>query len=370
MSEAIVQRNYGIDLLRIVSMFMVVVLHVLGQGGVLDHAALRSTNYNIAWFLEIACYCAVNCYALISGYVSVNTKFSYHRIIPIWLTVFFYTSLITLYYSIAVSGLVGKKLWLNAICPVTTKQYWYFTAYICLFMAMPLLNFVVNKIEQTDFKKIIISIIVLFSFVPTFARMDLFNTDGGGSALWLMALYLVGAYIKKYSFGLNVKGRWYLLIYLICITLTWGSNYFINYNHFVNQNFKTYGFTLIDYTSPTILIAGISLLLFFSKLNIKNFWSKTLIKTFAPLSFSVYIIHVNPLIFTHMLYIKFIKYAKYTPIKLVISVLLTALVIYLACSLLDFIRIQIFRLLRVNNWSHCVVSTINKIKNREKQNER
>lgn len=29
------QRNSGIDLLRMVSMFMVVVLHVLGQGGIL-----------------------------------------------------------------------------------------------------------------------------------------------------------------------------------------------------------------------------------------------------------------------------------------------------------------------------------------------
>ena len=28
-------RNYGIDLLRIVSMFMVVLLHTLGQGGIL-----------------------------------------------------------------------------------------------------------------------------------------------------------------------------------------------------------------------------------------------------------------------------------------------------------------------------------------------
>ena len=29
------KRNYGIDLLRLVAMFLVVVLHVLGQGGVL-----------------------------------------------------------------------------------------------------------------------------------------------------------------------------------------------------------------------------------------------------------------------------------------------------------------------------------------------
>lgn len=34
--SAMEERNYGIDLLRIVSMMMVVLLHVLGQGGILD----------------------------------------------------------------------------------------------------------------------------------------------------------------------------------------------------------------------------------------------------------------------------------------------------------------------------------------------
>ncbi|MBQ5998579.1 MAG: hypothetical protein IJL70_03820 [Treponema sp.] len=31
------QRNYGIDLLRILAMYMVVVLHVLGCGGILEN---------------------------------------------------------------------------------------------------------------------------------------------------------------------------------------------------------------------------------------------------------------------------------------------------------------------------------------------
>jgi len=366
----VVKRNYGIDLLRIVSMFMVVVLHTLGQGGILGYTVWRSTNYNISWFLEIACFCAVNCYALISGYVSVNTKFSYKRLFPIWLTVVFYTSIITLYYSITIYDLVGKQLWLNAFCPITTNQYWYFTDYFCLFMAIPILNLIVNKLDKSSFQKLIITIVVLFSIIPTFARIDLFNTSGGYSAIWLMALYLIGAYIKKYSFGVNLNGRWYLLIYLSCITLTWGSNILINYYYFTIPKFNSYDFTLINYTSPTILVAGISLLLFFRKLRIRNILNRGLIKTFAPLSFSVYIIHTNPLIWTRFLYIKFIEYAQYSPIKLISYVLITTFIIYLICSLIDFVRLQIFKLLKVNNWCNYAISITNKIKNRENQNER
>ena len=73
-------RNFGIDLLIIISMPMVVILHVLGQGGVLESTKLFSPNYMITWFLEIAAYCAVNCYALISGYVGYESKHKFSNL--------------------------------------------------------------------------------------------------------------------------------------------------------------------------------------------------------------------------------------------------------------------------------------------------
>lgn len=67
------ERNYGIDLLRIVTMFMIVNLHVYWYGEILWSNKLYffSVKYNIVWLLEIICYVAVNCYALISGFVGI-----------------------------------------------------------------------------------------------------------------------------------------------------------------------------------------------------------------------------------------------------------------------------------------------------------
>ena len=67
-------RNYGIDLLRIISMVMIQILHILGNGGILNASIGAPVRNNVAWFLEIASYCAVNCYALISGYVGYGRK--------------------------------------------------------------------------------------------------------------------------------------------------------------------------------------------------------------------------------------------------------------------------------------------------------
>lgn len=63
------ERESGIEILRMTSMLMVVTLHVLGAGGILDTVEPLSLNYAVCWFLEIANYGAVNCFGLISGYV-------------------------------------------------------------------------------------------------------------------------------------------------------------------------------------------------------------------------------------------------------------------------------------------------------------
>lgn len=85
------ERNYGIDLLRIVSMLMVVTLHILKRNLLYNKdVEIFSMKYNILWILEIMSYCAVNCYALISGFVGVKSKFKYSNILILWLQVVFY----------------------------------------------------------------------------------------------------------------------------------------------------------------------------------------------------------------------------------------------------------------------------------------
>lgn len=65
-------RNYGIDFLRMISMIMIVMLHTLGHGGILRSVSFLSVHYQIAWLLEVIAFGAVNTYAMISGFVSVD----------------------------------------------------------------------------------------------------------------------------------------------------------------------------------------------------------------------------------------------------------------------------------------------------------
>ncbi len=52
-----------------------------GEGGNLDNSFLGTPNYAVSWYLELSAYCAVNCFALITGYVGVNVPYRISRFI-------------------------------------------------------------------------------------------------------------------------------------------------------------------------------------------------------------------------------------------------------------------------------------------------
>ena len=68
------EKNYGIDALRVLAMFMVTILHILTQGGILNASGRFTSQYEAGWLLQTMAFCAVNVYALISGYVWVYVQ--------------------------------------------------------------------------------------------------------------------------------------------------------------------------------------------------------------------------------------------------------------------------------------------------------
>lgn len=82
------QRLYGIDIARLTAMFMVVVLHNLGRGGVLDWT-MDSIGDAIYLALENYAIVAVNVFALISGYLSAGKPPRARSIFSVWGTACF-----------------------------------------------------------------------------------------------------------------------------------------------------------------------------------------------------------------------------------------------------------------------------------------
>ena len=350
------KRNYGIDLLRCVSMMLVVVLHVLGQGKILATVTPGTLNYNLAWFLETIAYCAVNCYALISGYVGIKARHKFRNITITWLQVAFYTVSISLLFLIFDPASIDSKGIISSFFPVMNRAYWYFTAYFALFFLIPILNAGINALNKNDAKKIVAAIIGVFSIIRLVLCFDIFDifilkepfiANNGYCVLWLILLYIVGGCIGKFDFWKTTKAWKVWVVFWSSILISWIFKIFIENPS--NKEIKDLVETdaLINYLSPTIIATAICLLVLFSRMGTLPKTIQKIVGFFAPSAFSVYIIHEN--IFFRKLFIdgKFSHYADMNAFKMLLCVLVTVLIIYISCSLIDRIRILLFKLVKV-----------------------
>ena len=339
------KRNYGVDALRMLAMFMVVVLHVLAQGGILQalNDAPLGINYEVAWFMEAMAFCAVNCFALISGYVGVETEFRWYKGLTLWLQVVFWTVVLLIIYAVATPYPVSIGQLCMAIFPVITQHYWYVTAYFATFLFIPYMNRLINSLEKKEMQLLGVIIVVGVSLIPTIAQSDLFALKGGYSFTWIVMMYLLGGIMKRLELGKSIKKRTLFVIYILAVLAAWGAKYILEWHPMepLSSNF------LYNYTSIAMLACAMSLLLLFAKLEIKSKAMLTVIRHAAPLAFGVYIIHTNQWVWNYWLSGRFSSFAEKTPAMLAVSVLIAALYIYVVCTLLEAVRAYIFKLLKV-----------------------
>ena len=351
------QRNWGIDLLRMTAMWMVVILHILNKGGVLAAAAPLSAGQGTARLLETAAYCAVNCYGLISGYVGVQRRFRYSGALALWLRVAFYTLGITAVFACLMPGSVNGDRVLRVFFPVLFRQYWYVTAYFGMCLFIPFFNLLLNRLSKGQLRLLALSIVLVFSVLPTLRQKDVFLTDNGYSVLWLSCLYLLGGILRLYGRQERKLLRW-AAVYLGCVLVTWLVKLAGDRLWMARTGHLCDKVLLTTYTSPTILLAAAALLLCFTGLRIGPGFGSFIEKA-SPLAFSVYLIHAHPLIWEHWLAGRFAFLADKPPILLASGVLGGAFAIYLVCSLADVLRAGLFRLFRVkaiSRWAEEAVS--------------
>ena len=335
------ERNYGIDLLRLVLMFMICILHVLGQGGILASSATGTAKYSVFWFMEIFAYCAVDAFALISGYTATDKPRKYEKLVNIWFQVFFYSFIITILFVIfgQAGNLQTKEIIKNAL-PITFEKYWYMTAYFLLFLAIPILNNYLFKLSEKAAKKAFIIFIVLFAGIGFMC--DSFKTIGGYSALWLIALYCIGLLGKKINIFDKQKSIILILVWLLCIFGTWYSYVYLNMEKFVN------------YISPTILLSGLIMVVLFKRIKLKG----NIISKLSPLALGIYLLQLNQVIWDNVLKDSFTYVLDKEILIGVLLVLFYASLIFIAGLLVELFRSKLAKMIKLEILSKKIVNLI------------
>lgn len=336
------KRNTGINLFKLFSMFMIALLHVMGMGGITGAAAGTSSYYPV-YLMQNAAFCAVNCYALVSGYLMLGKKIKPSRITELWFEVFFYSVGISAIMMIVYRDLFSARNIVYAVTPIISNQYWYMTSYFMMYLFIPMMN----KFADAANKKVFTATIVVILVLTTGSLMikkDGFRLNDGYSPIWLMIMYLVGAYMKKFNVGAKMKKWLALLLYVISSLCSF---ILCVFSKKLLKIMLGNDINYLSYTSPFVVLSAIFLFIFFSKL---KFGKKTekLINYITPAALGVYLIHTHPLVFNKLMKDIAMPLVNHGTAAMIFGSVAMALAVFIICIVIDLLRIQLFRLIRVN----------------------
>ena len=332
-------RSFGIDLLRSIAIFMVVVLHILKHSDALDTFQAGTLDHGVIWGMEAFAICAVNIFAIISGFLCSQQKFRISRIIRLWLEVLFYSVLFSLITGVIYHNFSYHNL-ISSFFPIVTKKYWYFTAYFMLMLLMPLFNNLIEAATKSTFRIFLFVLGVCFSLVHM--KYDVWEIEGGYSWIWLSYLYFVGAYLKKYTLSVMSKKK-LISIYISASILILCLYIFITY---IKEHF---GISIINahsvyfYNCPLAVLQALALFQIFRHISIKGKMA-VFIQYISSLSFGVYLSHSYFLSYFR----KYIVICDFPTYMFIPLTFLYALAIYLASCIVEALRLKIFKLFHID----------------------
>lgn len=370
-STAKAQRNPNIELLRIVSMLMILVLHYFNQGRALWDVAEGSLNYYLIWIVEAICYISVNCYMLISGYFLWKTKFKLNKLISFWLTGAFYSIILfALCIATNISEFSLKGL-CKAVFLISGRTNWYVTVYFALYCLLPLLNYAIQSMSKKELKMVIGATLILFSLIPTVLFFwDAFGVSDGYSLLWYINMYLIGAYLNRFcSDKIKSMKTSLFILGMFSILLLPLFKFSVEAMSTVVPAISGCSNILYKYNSIPVVIASLSMFCLFSRITIRKDKITRQINSVAKTTLGVFIIHTHFSLRDSLWVLLGSKAVMNSP-WLWLHLLVCIIIVFIFCSFIEFGRMYLFNCLKIENTINKISDKLQKIIDKERLAEK
>lgn len=320
--ETIRQRQSNIELLRIISIFFVLIGHafgvVLGLPGAHDIDTEPLTSF-LRILLGAVALGGVNIFVLISGWFGIHpskkglAKYIYQVAFLLW--------------GIYVAALLSGKADLNIDGIKTSlgiyEGYWFVMAYLGMYLLSPVLNAFSESATKRQFQTLLIAFYLFQCYYCWI--MGMVNYFNGYSITFFCGLYLSARYVRLYPIKMLERRTW-IIYCIITLILAVGAT--------VGLRFLGSPMKLLRYDNPLEIVACVCFLLGFLKIKLHSRGINTLAKS----CFAVYIIHFNPFVFPYFrMGVEWID-RSCNSVLFIIAIFLYLIIVYFICSVIDGLR--------------------------------
>ena len=284
------QRNSNIEILRIISMLLIVIGHCMGT-------RFEGTNQQLNVFLTNTVFgswaiLGVDFFVIISAWFLCEQSFKSMRVISVLFEAICYIFAFSIVYAVMVgiesgSIVVAFKSTVLFYLDGIFKQYhWFVVAYILMCFAAPFLNKLIDCVTKSSLKGILIVATLAFIY-HNFTGAGYYSVIADSADF--LYIYLFVGYFKKY--GVTIKKP--LLNSFVIIAVIIVSR--ISLKYISDDGLWHYVYKTIDVTvanvyrySPVLVLLAVNTFAFVIK---KKPRSSSAINTIAGASFGVYLFH-------------------------------------------------------------------------------
>lgn len=331
-------RLSNVELLRIVSMFMVLVVHVDGASLGLPSLSGRLSflNAEAAWKLvvESLAIVGVNCFTLISGYFGI--RLSWRGMGGFLFQCLFYSVCIASVAHLCYPDYVKGVSWWSSWLVLSHTDLWYVPAYFGLMLLAPVLNRGVECMTKKEFS-ISFALFLLFNLWCGWWQGGKFNPTGY-TLVQLILVYLAGRYIRLVVMDGNSmrKARG-----VVCRPLIgWLLAYFVFTSLIFLTSLWLPTAKAFAYNSPAVLGASVSLFMAFLEMR----FTSRIVNYAAASAFAVYLIHKNAFVWVHFMKPFVVRQWKTADLWLFsLEMLLLCIGVYLAAMAVDAVRRRVWQ---------------------------
>lgn len=114
---------------------------------------------------------------------------------------------------------------LSSLFPVICGKYWFFSAYIFMMLASPLLNVVIARIDKKTHFAACAVFIVLGILAGDVHVLPQLAMGDGYNVIWFIMLYFIAAFVRKYD--VKVPKKW-IFVPILAYSATLVAGYFCN----------------------------------------------------------------------------------------------------------------------------------------------
>lgn len=333
------ERDSNLELLRIISMMIIIFAHYAGHGGLIDNT--DGANHILGLLFKTGGKIGVVCFVLISTFFMSKQKFRFESLIKTIFQAIFYSFLVQGIlavggHNIKLSSLAG------AVLCVVSGLYWFVTAYTGLYIFQPILKRCTDSLSEKQSSSFIL---IMFVVLNIFAFPFGINGFIASNFVYFIYLFFIGNHLRSYSLKIRCIDRFPAAIFVITLVCIVGGTCILEYVlKYIGMIANDRAFILYELNSPLVLIGGISLFWLFKKMPA---FKNKIINRLASNMFGVYLLHDNPNLRSFLWHDILKNESVYDKSMLIIILhaILCAIIIITAASCIELVRKIIEKLL-------------------------